>query len=78
MDQEGKPVYRCGFRIGGGIDQDHTKSPQGYPDKGVYITYIHEGGPAYRATLQVHDKVLQVGYMMYSYIIDRHERVINT
>ena len=30
---DGKPRYRCGFRIGGGIDQDNTKSPQGYPDK---------------------------------------------
>lgn len=32
-DQDGKPQYRCGFRIGGGIDQDPSKSPQGYPDK---------------------------------------------
>ena len=30
---DGKPRYKCGFRIGGGIDQDNTKSPQGYPDK---------------------------------------------
>jgi hypothetical protein len=29
----GKQVkYRCGFRIGGGIDQDYTKSPHGYKD----------------------------------------------
>ena len=35
---DGKPRYRCGFRIGGGIDQDNTKSPQGYPDK-VYQCY---------------------------------------
>ena len=32
-DLEGKPLFRCGFKIGGGIDQDPTKSPQGYPDK---------------------------------------------
>ena len=32
-DDTGKPCYRCGFRIGGGIDQDPSKSPQGYPDK---------------------------------------------
>lgn len=30
---DGKQRYKCGFRIGGGIDQDNTKSPQGYPDK---------------------------------------------
>lgn len=30
---DGKQKYKCGFRIGGGIDQDNTKSPQGYPDK---------------------------------------------
>ena len=30
---DGKQRFRCGFRIGGGIDQDNTKSPQGYPDK---------------------------------------------
>ena len=41
LDQQGNPVfepdgkqrYRCGFRIGGGIDQDPSQSPQGYPDK---------------------------------------------
>lgn len=32
-EEDGKPKYRCGFRIGGGIDQDPSKSPQGYPDK---------------------------------------------
>ncbi|CAI9721124.1 tax1-binding protein 3 homolog [Octopus vulgaris] len=57
---DGKQKYRCGFRIGGGIDQDNTKSPQGYPDKGIYVTYIHENGPAARTGLQVHDKILQV------------------
>lgn len=33
IGQDGKQRYRCGFKIGGGIDQDNTKSPQGYPDK---------------------------------------------
>ena len=33
FDADGRPRYRCGFRIGGGIDQDPTVSPQGYPDK---------------------------------------------
>ena len=32
-EPDGKPRYRCGFKIGGGIDQDPSKSPQGYPDK---------------------------------------------
>lgn len=27
-------MSRCGFKIGGGIDQDFTKSPQGYTDYG--------------------------------------------
>ncbi|GFN77049.1 tax1-binding protein 3 [Plakobranchus ocellatus] len=36
-DPGGKPRYRCGFKIGGGIDQDPSQSPQGYPDKGVYV-----------------------------------------
>ena len=32
IDAEGREIMRCGFRIGGGIDQDFTKSPQGYTD----------------------------------------------
>jgi len=60
FDHDGKQRFRCGFRIGGGIDQDPNKSPQGYPDKGIYITFVYDGGPAYRAGLQVHDKILQV------------------
>ncbi|KAI8786672.1 Tax1-binding protein 3 [Biomphalaria glabrata] len=68
IDQHGNPIrepdgkqrYRCGFRIGGGIDQDPSQSPQGYPDKGVYVTYIHDNSPASRCGLQLHDKILQV------------------
>lgn len=33
VDGDGKPEYRSGFKIGGGIDQDNTMSPQHYPDK---------------------------------------------
>lgn len=29
---------KCGFKIGGGIDQDFTKSPQGYTDNVRYIS----------------------------------------
>lgn len=28
---------RCGFKIGGGIDQDYHKSPQGYTDNVSYL-----------------------------------------
>lgn len=31
-DTEGKEVLKCGFKIGGGIDQNYKKSPQGYTD----------------------------------------------
>lgn len=31
-DAEGKEVLKCGFKIGGGIDQNYKKSPQGYTD----------------------------------------------
>ncbi|XP_064625199.1 tax1-binding protein 3 homolog [Lineus longissimus] len=57
----GKQVkYRCGFRIGGGIDQDYTKSPHGYKDTGIYVTFVYDSGPASQAGLLVHDKILQV------------------
>lgn len=59
-DPDGKPRFHCGFRIGGGIDQDPIKSPQGYPDKGMYVTFVYDSGPAHQAGLQVHDKILQV------------------
>ena len=28
-----KEENKCGFKIGGGIDQDYRKSPQGYENK---------------------------------------------
>lgn len=31
-DREGREILKCGFKIGGGIDQDFKKSPQGYTD----------------------------------------------
>lgn len=31
-DSEGREVLKCGFKIGGGIDQNYKKSPQGYTD----------------------------------------------
>lgn len=42
LDSEGKEVLKCGFRIGGGIDQDFRKSPQGYSDNvSAHSGYIH-------------------------------------
>lgn len=32
VDPDGREVMKCGFKIGGGIDQDFRKSPQGYTD----------------------------------------------
>jgi len=40
VDADGRLRYRCGFRIGGGIDQDPTVSPQGYPDKVMYMYFV--------------------------------------
>ncbi|XP_067948953.1 tax1-binding protein 3 homolog isoform X2 [Watersipora subatra] len=45
LDSSGKPQLKCGFRIGGGIDQDPSRCPHGYPDKvnGIDFTMItHE------------------------------------
>ena len=28
----GEKILKCGFKIGGGIDQNYMKSPQGYSD----------------------------------------------
>ena len=59
VDQQGNEVMRVGFSIAGGIDQDYTKSPQGYSDNGVYVTQMQPGGPAERSGLRLHDKILQ-------------------
>lgn len=32
--------------------------------QGVYVTYIHEGGPAERCGLQIHDKILQASHLI--------------
>ena len=39
-DSDGRPRYRCGFRVGGGIDQDPALSPQGYPDNVCLCIWI--------------------------------------
>lgn len=40
INENGEEVMKCGFKIGGGIDQDFTKSPQGYTDNVRYILYL--------------------------------------
>ncbi|XP_055930172.1 tax1-binding protein 3 homolog [Argiope bruennichi] len=63
VDSEGREVLKCGFKIGGGIDQDFHKSPYGYKDSGIYVTEVYENSPAAKCGLKVHDKILQVnGY----------------
>uniref|UniRef100_A0A7E4VG01 PDZ domain-containing protein n=1 Tax=Panagrellus redivivus TaxID=6233 RepID=A0A7E4VG01_PANRE len=60
LDATGNLVYRVGFKVGGGIDQDPSKAPYAYPDLGVYITQIDPHSPAEKAGLRQHDKILQV------------------
>lgn len=40
LDPNGKPMYYCGFSIGGGIDQDHKLSPQKYPDNVIFFKFL--------------------------------------
>lgn len=42
MDDLGREVLKCGFKIGGGIDQDFRKSPQGYTDNVRYSSNLFE------------------------------------
>lgn len=39
-DELGREVLKCGFKIGGGIDQDFRQSPQGFTDN-VYIEIVY-------------------------------------
>lgn len=55
----GTETLRSGFSIAGGIDQDHTKSPQKFTEAGVYITKIDPLGPGARAGLKPGDRILQ-------------------
>ena len=42
IDSNGQEVMKCGFKIGGGIDQDYQKSPQGYTDNVSICVIIFE------------------------------------
>ncbi|XP_017489380.1 PREDICTED: uncharacterized protein C45G9.7-like [Rhagoletis zephyria] len=59
FDGEGREVLRCGFKIGGGIDQDFRQSPHNFTDNGIYVTATDANGPAARAGLRFGDKILQ-------------------
>ena len=41
IDSNGQEVLKCGFKIGGGIDQDYQKSPQGYTDNVSGYKILH-------------------------------------
>lgn len=103
---------KCGFKIGGGIDQDFTKSPQGYTDnvrniaiyneyisynclsilpyilfiyyfnvtrlylfQGIYVTEVHEGSPAAKSGLRMHDKILQCNG--YDFTMVTHKKAVS-
>lgn len=55
----GNETLRSGFSIAGGIDQDHTKSPQKFTEAGVYVTKVDPNGAAARAGLRAGDRILQ-------------------
>ena len=76
VDEGGREVgHRCGFKIGGGIDQDFRQSPQGYSDNGIYVTEIHEESPAAKAGLHVHDKILQCNG--YDFTMVTHKKAVS-
>ena len=72
---DGMEAMKCGFKIGGGIDQDFRRSPHGYSDNGVYVTDIHEDSPASRAGLRVHDKILQCNG--YDFTMVTHKKAVD-
>ncbi|KAI6188007.1 Tax1-binding protein 3-like protein [Aphelenchoides besseyi] len=74
VDSNGQSAYRVGFRIGGGIDQDATRSP--YSDKGIYITHVEANSPASSAGLKPHDKILQINGLDCTMMT--HERAVKS
>merc|ERR1712179_299677 len=74
VDSNGEKIMKCGFKIGGGIDQDFMKSPQGYTDNGIYVTEIGENSPASKGGLRVHDKILQCNG--YDFTMVTHKKAV--
>ena len=66
---------KCGFKIGGGIDQDYRKSPQGFSDNGIYVTEIAADSAAIRSGLRVHDKILQLNG--YDFTMVTHKKAVD-
>ncbi|XP_054156353.1 tax1-binding protein 3 homolog [Oppia nitens] len=58
-DETGRELLKCGFKIGGGIDQDFRQSPHGFTDNGIYVTDVTSEGPAWKCGLRMGDKILQ-------------------
>jgi len=75
LDGEGKEVLRCGFKIGGGIDQDYRRSPYGYTDNGVYVTEVVPNSPAQRSGMKIHDKILQCNG--YDFTMVTHKKAVD-
>jgi C-terminal processing protease CtpA/Prc len=74
-DSEGREVLKCGFKIGGGIDQDFHCSPFGYTDNGVYVTNVERGTPADKSGLKMHDKILQCNG--YDFTMVTHKKAVD-
>ncbi|KAJ6634736.1 Tax1-binding protein 3 like [Pseudolycoriella hygida] len=74
-DSEGREMLKCGFKIGGGIDQDYKKSPQGYTDYGIYVTEVHMDSAAAKAGLRIHDKILQCNG--YDFTMVTHKKAVS-
>ncbi|GIX90296.1 tax1-binding protein 3 homolog [Caerostris darwini] len=74
VDPEGREVLRCGFKIGGGIDQDYTLSSYGYKDSGIYVTEVTPNSPAAKCGLKTHDKILQVNG--YDFTMVTHDKAV--
>uniref|UniRef100_A0A915PAI4 PDZ domain-containing protein n=1 Tax=Meloidogyne floridensis TaxID=298350 RepID=A0A915PAI4_9BILA len=70
--RSGEKIYKIGMSIGGGIDQDCSKSI--YKDNGIYVTQVEPDSPAQKAGLKVHDKLLQVNRIDYTMIT--HSRAV--
>ncbi|XP_011863998.1 PREDICTED: uncharacterized protein C45G9.7 [Vollenhovia emeryi] len=75
LNENGEEVMKCGFKIGGGIDQDYTKSPQGYTDNGIYVTEVHDKSPAAKSGLRTHDKILQCNG--YDFTMVTHKKAVS-
>jgi hypothetical protein len=75
LDPSGQEILKCGFKIGGGIDQDYQKSPQGYSDNGIYVTEIYDDSAASKSGLRVHDKILQCNG--YDFTMVTHKKAVS-